>query len=235
MSNGTERRLTREEKEFATHLDTSATNARHARRALLIPDDVQGITTVDLGSGASNLIADLLRGGADANGVDQMYAMEYLTMEEKIWQSFNKVLRQIPPQYVERMRITTNETIRDFLQSFATSRNHYKAGWFSHLPFTDNFSDFTTSLNAHSDLAGNYPLFRKTLMEAIRITAPGKPVVIAPYHRSDGFHSQFATEHHRFSEELKRTTSHRVEIVGPDEIYKDSRLVITKWESKRDH
>src|SRR4051812_22414312 len=62
------------ERIMAEFAPTSATPGRVARAYLGLPDDVTGLTIIDLASGASSLTEELRRNGARPHAVDRIYS-----------------------------------------------------------------------------------------------------------------------------------------------------------------
>lgn len=223
--------LRQQERFIAATSETSAMPGEAARIILDLPEDVTELTIVDLASGGSSLTALLLGEGADAYAVDQLYR-DRKKIRTALDQSLKKVLKQVPREDKQHMERVTRQSQETFLRSLAANPDRYRAGWLSHLPFHDDFSDWTVSINGISGLGKSYPLLRKATMEALRITKPGGTVVVAPFHTTHGFHQTYSLQFEHLVEELSEQIDGEIEIRGPFAGYADSQLRIMKTPSQ---
>lgn len=175
------------ERELALKLLVSATQAEAIRPKLGLPDNMAGLTIVDLAAGASTLTANLLTQRANAYALDYVYD----DREQLIEAVYNKWLPKVlslssdraERQFVEDV---TKRSIRRFLRSFEAQRQRYKAGWLTDLPFESDFSDWTVSYSGVSELFEEPDLLKQATMEAVRITKPGGIISIAPFITNSG-------------------------------------------------
>ncbi len=200
--------LSLREREIAlvSGLLTSANKAEICKLNLGLTKNPAGLTVVDLASGASSLVAELIEEGADAHGFDQMYA-DPASMDDYIQRSFiaiEKLAQRKSPE--ERRRTLTNvrDSIGKFRASFLEYPEHYHSGWLSELPFDDHFADWTVSLCGVSDLAIDFELYEQVMGEAVRITKVGGVVVMVPFHSPRGLSRKYHREHELLVKKLIR-------------------------------
>ncbi|MBI4058119.1 class I SAM-dependent methyltransferase [Candidatus Microgenomates bacterium] len=215
------------EVQVASELETSATTTRAARHILEIPEIVKDVTIVDLAAGACPLTADLLDRGANAYAVDHLYG-EQGKLAAAAARSLELVIqnaRRVQPEYATRMYELTEAAILDFWKSFNTHPDRYKEGWLTQLPFEDNISDMTLSLNGISELWGDQEVMQRALDEALRITKPGGKITIAPFLTAKGI---TVPMHRTLFKSLLLSHIGRVTIIRNIPGYNDSRLEIIK-------
>lgn len=209
----------------------SATTFKAASRDILsLPQDVSGLTILDLAAGASDITAELLARGVNAHALDCSY-YDFQELLASFEVAVPMILRQTPPVHRRHMKKVTVRAFLRFRDSFFTHNSHYHPGWLTNLPFPDNFADRTFSINGISHLAERRELFRKALEEAVRVTRPGGLTIIAPFHTRDSLHKQYARIHNKVARELKRSNGvERIEIIPPqpDGYYKNAVLRIFK-------
>lgn len=166
------------EKRLADRLDTASSSAESVCNVLGLPKEVKGLVIVDIGSGASSLIANLLQREADAYGVDRLYEDE-----NQLRESAKKGVKSVSARYESmghsELAEKTHESLRLFYESWNKNRDRYKTGWMTDLPFEDNFSDLTLSFQGITQFE-DYHLLLACIHEAIRITKLGGKIIIAP-------------------------------------------------------
>ena len=152
-----------------------------------LPEEVAGMTIVDLAAGASPLTHDLLQAGADAYAFDCVYQKS----EEELHQLI-KVYHQEILKFVNQKEEISEEINRDkevFWRSLRIERDRYICGWMTELPFPSDFSDLTLSFEGATHVgANNFDLMWLITQEALRITKQGGKVIMSPIYSET--HSQ---------------------------------------------
>lgn len=196
------RKVSPEEEFLTRESQMSATPSDIAHSFLGLPENVRGMTIVDLASGASSLTAELLANGADAHAVDVLYGRP--EMQKRIIDYLDRRLLTQPQDYRQQIRESENKALQNFLQSFQAQRNRYHGAYLTKLPFPDGFSDWTVSLLGISDLARYEPVMIAATFEALRVTKSGGKVVIAPLHPGNRYYYWYSEEHEALIEELRK-------------------------------
>lgn len=185
-------------------LPPTFTSVEDAMRMAGLPEDVFGLTIVDLASGGSPFVTGLLSRFANAYGVDARYESfsGFITEAETSLQMIAGLnIKQNTPERIRKIK-------QDFLQfgeSFLNNSERYIHGWLTAIPLPDDFADYVTSLTAISDMFEDYELFRTVTFEAIRIAKPGGSVIIAPFDSQASSHRRPATrEILELTREIKR-------------------------------
>lgn len=190
------------ERRIAAVSSVTATPASYARRILGIKEDVAGLTIVDLASGASSLVAGLRNHGAKAIGIDALYE-DTATLKRSAKSEVNKKLMNLAVLGLEIQYAEIKKSWEMFLDSYRDHLEFYKPGWLTNTGLPENFSDMTLSLDGLSNLGGNLRLMYLAVNEAIRITKPGKEVIIAPFDFADSYSNHYPLHHFAVAEKLK--------------------------------
>jgi len=206
------------EEELAIRAEGPSCTPSQMARDILGIKDVKSLVVVDLASGTSPMVAELLDEGVNAHGVDIVYgkSIEDITRSARIL-LFDQVYNA-PYDYREKMQEFGNAAIERFLASMQTHSAHYHEGYLTRLPFPDNFADITTSLNGITALSENVDLTMVRIKEALRITKPGGKLIMAPLHTPyDENFDYFADQHAEVIERLK-SEGYQVEIESDIEV-----------------
>ena len=210
------------EQEIAADCLTGATTAE-AYNLIVGLDGKPTGPVVDIGAGASPWVGWLVDHGVDAYAVDRLYENEE-KLEESIQASNEVVLAQTPSSY----RATLERALQSFRQSFQVNRERYVPGWFTNLPFPDDFSELTVALNSVSDMGKDADILLASIVEGVRITRPGGRFVMAPFHTSDGLNSRFSRQHQKVLGKLKAMNIGEIRVAKDIPQYLSARLIIEK-------
>jgi hypothetical protein len=181
------------EKDLSVNILTSASPAEIACERLAIPENVQGLTIVDLASGVSPLVADLLGRGAHAEGVDILYSLPTDSIIKRFNLDIGELVSRAPKGKGELVRAMMTEAMHEWERSFLTDKEKYHAAFLTNLPQASDIADLTVSSHGISNLAMQRDIFWGAITEAVRITKPGGKFVMAPLWQMDG--SFLASEH----------------------------------------
>lgn len=193
-----------EEEVVAKTAEPSCTPAQIAREVLGI-QGVRGLMVVDLAAGASPLTAKLIAEGADAHAVDAIYNMSAARLSHLAADYLDRQVEDAPFDYREIMRSEGELAIQEFLDSLQSNGENYHQSYLTRLPFRDNFSDLTVSLNGILSVSEEPELTVEMVKEALRITKPGGKLVMTPVHLpNDPYFNYFADEHSAVIEQLER-------------------------------
>ncbi len=175
------------EVKLAEVIEVSTANAKQTGQELGIPNNVRGLTIIDLAGGASLLTTDLLRRGANAYALDRIYG-DIEALQDAVMNGYIpavlKVLQRAAPHRIilhQQQVAMLQQELREFLKAREEHPERYIEGWLTKLPFSDNFADRTLSHLGISRLSGDYEVLEEATMEGIRITKPGGALVIAPF------------------------------------------------------
>lgn len=198
-------RIYKIEAQIARETDSpSCTPGLFAREILGIANEVKGLSVVDLAAGTCSMVADLLDQGADAHAVDLVYDKSTKELDDSSRNVLYSQVEMAPLQYRDQMKTYGLEALEKFLASYQANRQNYHRAYLTRLPFSDNFSDITTSLNGITNLSEDPELILEMLREAIRITKPGGKVIVAPVHSMHNeYHNLYARTHAQVIEELE--------------------------------
>lgn len=218
--------IRRKEQLLAERLLPSSTTSRAVRFVFGLPDEVAGITTVDLAAGGCSLTADLLTDGANAYAVDCLYS-NAKQLSRRLDEATEKVINRLPPDRKAEMRKSTREGIERFWQSFKNHPERYISAWLTEVSLPTDFADLVISFNGISDLT-DFDVAKETILEGIRVTKPGKTFAFAPFHTHSGFHSQNSFLHRRIFEWLQAAGLGDVTLIEPSTEYFDKVLTFVK-------
>lgn len=223
----TYRHIRSTEQRIADSLHLSATSADQARLVLELPEDVSNLTIVDLASGASPLVADLLAGGANAYGVDRLYR-DLKKLKREVGTVIPNVLKNFPPNHKKSQEERLKRNLATFTRSFAQSPDKYKGDWLTQLSFPDGFADYTVSLHGISDLAADFDVFSQAVSEALRITKIGGICMLFPLNTPLGTHHRYPEAHQRLVGTLRNNPQVQVEVIPQKDGYTDDKLKLRK-------
>lgn len=214
----------REEAQVAKISDGASCTPSFIARDILGLKEVKGLTIVDLASGTSGMVAELIEDGADAYGVDIVYGQPFEEFTQKSRDILTDMSSASPPGYGDKMYHYGDESLNKFTNSFQNDRDRYRAGYLTRLPLPDNFADVTTSLNGISALGDDNELTMERIYEALRITKPGGKVILAPIHTTGNpYFDHFAHEH---GEMMDRLEEEGYEIIEESGIQVNSDLLL---------
>jgi hypothetical protein len=113
-----------------------------------IPEDVNGLTVVDLAAGTSSFVPWLLDNGADAYAVDCIYDQPLQEMLGRTKSYQDNTLDRMRGTWKKFLEDEREESMTHFSQSFQARRERFITAWLSGLPIGDNFADITVSTQA---------------------------------------------------------------------------------------
>lgn len=214
------------ERTIAEASDTGSTIGEIAAQILELTK-AEGITIVDLASGASSLVAHLLTRGNNAFGVDRLY-YDRQELEVSMEKGVNYVARRYQNNGKPDHALAAIESARKFKKSLEENPDRYIAGWLTDLPLPDNFSDRTVSIHGISNLGEDAEVMLQAIREAIRITKPGGLVTIAPFHTPESSVFREFIDTHGSILELLREEGIRVSVERLEELKDMFRMNIFK-------
>ena len=172
---------------LAEEVDISIGPTQETREILGLPENVVGMTIVDLAAGVSPLTHDLLQAGANAYALDCIYQKSDSELHCLIEEYHQEILKLVTRKEEVNQQISTDK--QAFWRSFRTERDRYKNGWLTQLPFPNNFSDITISIEGITHVgAENINLLWLMTQEALRITKHSSKVIMSPIYSET--HSQ---------------------------------------------
>ena len=139
------------------------------------PEDLRGLTILDVGAGASDATARLVELGADAYALDPLYkSTSDLKGKVRIQ---NKI-----PLYSKDAKKRRHEALERFMASFKNEPERYKTASATQIPFPDDTFDIVYSVAAvlrYLDL--DLQILLKAVSECLRVAKPGGRISFAPY------------------------------------------------------
>lgn len=161
--------LDAKERQIADQSFSSAAPYEQVAAIIGLPDDVRGLTIVDIGAGASSSVAELNRRGAVATAIDPAYARV-----NRLVRSVQKYLKPDQVGNPSKFRRQT-ASLQEFEKDFQRNRDRYLAGFAGELPFNDNSIDIVYSQLAVSFfLGGDRDVLTRAVNEALRVLKPAE-------------------------------------------------------------
>jgi ubiquinone/menaquinone biosynthesis C-methylase UbiE len=117
----------------------SSTSWQEVFRSVNMPEQVDGLTILDVGGGASDTTAKLIELGADAYAIDPRY---------KNMGQLKGEVRAINTQYDPKDQREIDDALERFKLSTKTHKDHYLDASAISLPFPDNHFDLVFSKTA---------------------------------------------------------------------------------------
>ncbi len=139
------------------------------------PEDVVGLTILDIGAGASDATARLVELGADAYAIDPLYKSGS-DLKGKV-RTQNRVVL-----YSKEDKMRRNEALERFMSSFKNEPDRYKTASATRIPYPDDTFDIVYSISAvFGYLDVDLQILLKAVSECLRVTKPEGRIVFAPY------------------------------------------------------
>lgn len=147
------------------------------KELIQLPDDVRGLSFLDVGAGASDICATLLELGADAYAIDPRYRKKSEIIE--------LMRMQIHSAPNLPLRIAINQTVKKFGASIKDAPERYKAASAAQIPFPDNTFDFVFSIDTVTAFFDRHrEMFFQSIKECLRVTKPGGCLKFTPFQDS---------------------------------------------------
>lgn len=132
---------------------------------------------MDVGSGLSDVVANLLERGADAYGVDPVY--RNLSGFKDVSEKYLAYIKRSYGGEYEAMRVHVNNK---FWDSFTSNPEHYLAAYATKLPFKDRSFDIVYSNSVILPyLATDWNTLVAAINECIRVIKQGGTISLSPY------------------------------------------------------
>jgi hypothetical protein len=195
--------------------DASYTSAFHYKSAnhyvIEFPENVRGLTIVELCSGASNIVKSLSDQGANAYGVDVLYKQPFKRVERTVQESLDsfhrkankarKSIQGVDLANVSDFAVAINpdllnakvndssydrasqQAAEEFLKDFLKNRSRYVGNLASNLSFLEDDSvDFMFSIQGVSKfLASDLDVLNGVVNEALRVLKRNKELHLYPW------------------------------------------------------
>jgi ubiquinone/menaquinone biosynthesis C-methylase UbiE len=145
------------------------------RGLLQFPENVNGLSILDVGGGGSDITASLVELGADAFALDPRYRKKS-EIEEAIKSQFQSPACPMPT------RIMLNQTLKRFLASIKSAPERYKAASATQIPFADDRFDIVFSIDTVTAfLDRDRETFLASIKECLRVAKPGGLLKFLPF------------------------------------------------------
>lgn len=172
----------RAEEALVDEMLVSSTPGELVRQYLGLPENVSGLTIVDVAAGFSSLTANLIAEGAVVHAVDPRFEGGEVDIGQLIQNVFFNTMRHLQ-YYPNRAYFETSlsKSLLAFKDSFLKDRQRYHAEYATRLPFPDNFSDYTVSSNGLSLLLKEPDVMLGAIKKALQVTKPGGKTILFPW------------------------------------------------------
>lgn len=153
----------------------SGASFREITECILLPERVEGLRILDVGAGASDATAELLRFGADAYAIDPLFRSKS-ELRGKV-KKHNRLVVDKTDLKIERAN-----AIERFAQSIKKNPERYVQASATSIPFEENFFDIVYSRIAILPyLDFDIEILTQAIQECLRVTKPGGSIRLFPY------------------------------------------------------